>query len=368
MGTLFSVRKKLLSFKDLYRELYRAKQHYRDNIIFLGMRFLRLYLIDEFSRNEIFRYGLISPNLSPDERKAYLSKKKSLRIRNVLNPRSHMQLVEDKVEFYRYCNRLGIPTPHTYAIVTPAQVITFDGQLLETASQWESMLQDEIKSEFIAKPAKGVYGRGFDIFRRVDGGFLNTQGMIFSAQDLRIRFATDCRYDSYILQERIYNHPDIRRFSGTGGLQTVRFNTFITDSGEVDLLFYMMKMISGNNLTDNFDTGNTGNMIAVGEKTCGQLLYAFTLDTSGYGMHRIDRHPVSGRTFRDFEIPYWASARELVMNLAPKFLPLRTIGWDVAITENGPKLLEGNIWWDPTNYAPELMCPAQWSILRSSAQ
>jgi len=34
---------------------------------------------------------------------------------------------------------------------------------------------------------------------------------------------------------------------------------------------------------------------------------------------------------------------------AVKFWPLRTIGWDVALTPNGPRIVEGNVWWDPPN-------------------
>ena len=32
---------------------------------------------------------------------------------------------------------------------------------------------------------------------------------------------------------------------------------------------------------------------------------------------------------------------------ARAFAPLRTIGWDVAITPDGPSLIEGNVTWDP---------------------
>jgi hypothetical protein len=39
----------------------------------------------------------------------------------------------------------------------------------------------------------------------------------------------------------------------------------------------------------------------------------------------------------------------LVFRAARLFLPLRTIGWDVAIAPDGPILMEGNAYWDPFN-------------------
>jgi hypothetical protein len=52
----------------------------------------------------------------------------------------------------------------------------------------------------------------------------------------------------------------------------------------------------------------------------------------------------------DFKLPHWQEARKLAERAARLFLPLRTIGWDVALTEEGPLLLEGNAEWDPFNH------------------
>jgi hypothetical protein len=39
----------------------------------------------------------------------------------------------------------------------------------------------------------------------------------------------------------------------------------------------------------------------------------------------------------------------LVEGVAPKFLPARLLGWDVAFTPNGPVIIETNACWDPLN-------------------
>jgi len=48
-----------------------------------------------------------------------------------------------------------------------------------------------------------------------------------------------------------------------------------------------------------------------------------------------------------FTLPCWFETSVLVKQPALKFLPLRAIGWDVAITPDGPCILEANSYWDP---------------------
>jgi hypothetical protein len=48
-----------------------------------------------------------------------------------------------------------------------------------------------------------------------------------------------------------------------------------------------------------------------------------------------------------FTIPNGQQMFEMVQHAAVCFAPLRTIGWDVAITPDGFALVEGNVTWDP---------------------
>jgi hypothetical protein len=44
-------------------------------------------------------------------------------------------------------------------------------------------------------------------------------------------------------------------------------------------------------------------------------------------------------------VPFWEEALQLAMDAALHFKKYRSIGWDIAITEQGPDLLEGNHDW-----------------------
>ena len=56
-----------------------------------------------------------------------------------------------------------------------------------------------------------------------------------------------------------------------------------------------------------------------------------------------DKHPLTGFDFNSIKkIPYVPEAIEMVKKAALLIPDLRYIGWDVAITDNGPLIIEGN--------------------------
>ncbi len=54
------------------------------------------------------------------------------------------------------------------------------------------------------------------------------------------------------------------------------------------------------------------------------------------------QHPISKIVYKDFKIPYWNEIVSLVKQIHPLFYELASIGWDIAITEDGPVIVEIN--------------------------
>ena len=57
------------------------------------------------------------------------------------------------------------------------------------------------------------------------------------------------------------------------------------------------------------------------------------------------KHPVTGVELVGFQIPYWSESLQMVIDAALLHPQNRSIGWDVAITDKGPELIEGNHDW-----------------------
>lgn len=58
--------------------------------------------------------------------------------------------------------------------------------------------------------------------------------------------------------------------------------------------------------------------------------------------HRYKEHPVSKVKLVGFKIPYWKESIDLVKKCYNLIPTVRYIGFDVAITKDGPIIVEGN--------------------------
>ena len=65
----------------------------------------------------------------------------------------------------------------------------------------------------------------------------------------------------------------------------------------------------------------------------------------GYGS-KVLEHPQTGVRFSGFQIPYFHDAVDLATRLHRYFYGVHSIGWDIAIRETGPMIIEGNDDWD----------------------
>ena len=62
------------------------------------------------------------------------------------------------------------------------------------------------------------------------------------------------------------------------------------------------------------------------------------------GWSPIRRHPETGVSIDGFRIPFWQEAVELARDAHLRFDSFGYLGWDVAITPTGPKIIEANAW------------------------
>lgn len=315
----------------------------------LVRRLIKLRRQDLFTIDEIFLRGLLDLEPTKQGVEDVMSKTMALRLQRRLNPEAAEVLTEDKSVFYRHCMARGLPAPELYAVF---------GRRLGWTARGEALHRDEDRARFfetlpcndiVIKPSTGVYGRGIRLLQRDGGHWIGHDGCRLSPLELAASLRRDEHYDGFVIQQRVRNHPALRDLSNTNYLQTVRIVTAIGPAGHVEILIGNFKIIAGSASTDNYAGGTTGNLTAEIVLESGRFGIVMGLGEGRLHQKQHAVHPVTGRCFADFELPYWRESCALARSAARHFLPLLTVGWDVAITPDGPLLIEGNASWDPHN-------------------
>ncbi len=295
--------------------------------------------------------GLLASRLSKEERSACVPKRRLLALQARVNPPKLEFLTEDKAVFYSFCKGLGLPVPELYAVFgRPAGWAVGKGPLVGRG-EWEAFFADSdaLPPEVVVKPAHGAYGRGVRVLERSRGGYAERGGPWLSPADLYLALASDARDRKFVLQQRLRSHPDLENLSGVSFLQTVRAVTHVEPDGRASVVMADLKVIAGDRAVDNYDKGRSGNLCAHVDPASGCLDDAVGPDPCGAGVTVHKRHPRTRLPFSGFALPDWDAALQLLSAAASALLPLRSVGWDVALTLGGPVLVEANMWWDPPN-------------------
>ena len=138
----------------------------------------------------------------------------------------------------------------------------------------------------------------------------------------------------YLVEDAIRQHPEMCKLCARS-VNTVRIVTVISDKGNPNLVYSLVRIGSGDNDVDNICSGGMYTLLS----SKGEITHpAFCDRTVTY----YEQHPANGLPFIGFCIPYFREAGELCKKAALKEPRMRYIGWDVAITPDGPVLVEGN--------------------------
>lgn len=229
-----------------------------------------------------------------------------------MNPRQSRHILNDKTLFYK-----------KYKDYFIHQVADIDD--LQNKPAVADAILSNPSGKLVFKSADGKCGKQVEIRSCVD----------FDRQSL-MEFIKKSDYE--LVEEFIEQHSDMNRLSPSA-VNTVRIFTELNEDGEVVILGCRLR-ISVNLPVDNMAAGNLAAPI---DETTGRI--------SGPGVYsditKTEQvfHPVTNEKIPGFQIPFWEETLAMVKEAARLHPQNRSIGWDVAITEKGTGLIEGNHDW-----------------------
>ena len=141
----------------------------------------------------------------------------------------------------------------------------------------------------------------------------------------------------YLFQKRLDPHAAIRAVCGNR-LATVRLLTINPKSG-ADVLRAAWKIPAGENAADNF--WRPGNLLAELDLASGVVTRV--VRSAGLKQDNIVSHPDTGANLIGFQLPFWKEAKALACDAMQTWKSVGLVGWDMAITDKGPVIVEPNL-------------------------
>lgn len=252
-----------------------------------------------------------------------------------LNDAMAARVLDDKAAFADVLSAAGIATPRTLAV--------YDG--VDECSTAQQLFAGLAGTGVVVKPVVGQRGRGVVVFTELDpdGGAGRTIRRRRMTVDRALQRASRVsRDDRVLVQERLRQHASLDSYAPqrTSGL---RLYTLRRRDGSVRLLAGYLRLGRVRAMTDNVSRGALAVHIALESGGLGRGLLP-----TGDGARRVAKHPDSRRRFRGEVLPFWDEVVEMCCAAAPLVDRVALVGWDVMITDTGPRLLEGN--WDVRLY------------------
>lgn len=243
--------------------------------------------------------------------------------------------LEEKRYFYRICAAHRLPVPVTVAEFSEGK-----------AHAW-SDVDDRIilpPCDLFSKPADALEGKG--VARWIwdkSGHYRGEGGKTLTEDELLGQLATLSRSGPFVLQERLTNHPAIAAL-GPRALCTARIVTCQVAGGPPEHLVSIFRMpaATAKSVADNFAAGGFASPI---DHATGTLGNAVRKDLRSAADDYFV-YPGSTMALKAFRLPHWHAALELCLQAHRVFSQFPSVGWDVAITPDGPVLVEGNHDWD----------------------
>ena len=181
----------------------------------------------------------------------------------------------------------------------------------------------------IYKPRRGSRGNGvqaFDIDRK-------------NAKDVFLALAA---LPEGIIEQYVVQHPVLNSLSPSS-VNTIRIVTIssntepVTKDGKMmDVAYAALRIGGGTSIVDNFHSG--GMVAAIDMETGALITNAADMDGNVF-----EYHPVTGTKIKGTVIPHFDAAVQMVKDACEEHHLDGYIGWDVAVTEDGPMLIEINL-------------------------
>ena len=303
-------------------------------------RFLRLqpntFNISKKKLRKAYKYGFtpdeyVIYNLDENTHTDYLSEFDRMIFRNKI--RNEGIIVDNKIVCYNILrNFVDVNTMYAYKLRNDEKYT-----VLEKDIEQSSLVDLLMKlGKLVYKKISSGGGKGFKLLEYTEDGFFINRTPCSKEEVENLFLSTD----NYLIEEYCYQ-SEFENKLFPYSVNTIRVITVIHKNKTIEPILCLQRMgVDAENCVDN---ACAGGLYAEIDIETGVLSAARSHGKERVA-HSYKNHPVTKTQIEGLVVPNWSGIVSQVVELHSKlrFTGLKFIAWDIALTDNGIKIIEAN--------------------------
>jgi hypothetical protein len=240
-------------------------------------------------------------------------------------------LIEDKNITEQILRSFDIKQPNTLCKLIKGKIYTCELRLLNFQELMNDISKNQYEKIFV-KPADGRGGHGFFIFHKNNDKKYKTKDEV----EFNEKFLTDIGSKrDYIIQSGLKQDYELSLLY-PDSVNTFRIATE-NIKGNVRIVCATLRIGKSGNEVDNSSQGGIALGIDINNGFCKDFATTTDSDRMFY------KHPDTGFIFNNYKIKNWDEIKKFTIGCAAKLLQFTYLGWDIALTVDGPVVIEANL-------------------------
>lgn len=317
---------------------YPAKNLYqRIKILF---DYLNLHKTKGLNMDEYYEFEF--EKRSKEFRKNFLGRTEQGFYLRTLNPIKYYTLARNKYLAHRMLENTGVRKSTLYCYYQTEGKVYDSNDVASNIQDVIRILRSKDVQQCVIKSTETSHGEGVIVVKNIE----------YLEDDCNLYYFNGKKE---LLSNILGNYPllfeglvqQTKQFAqlNESSVNTVRFMTALYPNGEAKIIATFIKIGRAGKCVDN--AGDGGNVDVCVDTETGEIKYAIQYD-GWRKIKDIESHPDSGNQLNGIVIENWEKIKADVIKFQQAFPYCKAAGWDIAITDEGPVVIEVNDSWDRT--------------------
>ena len=333
-------RKQIMPYYHSLQLARKYKGHSLYKRLSITLDYYKLYRLKGLNINEYYEFEFEKQDYN--FRKTFLGLNEQRYYLDYLNPKKYYSLARNKYLAHKMLENTGVQKTPLYCYYQPEGSFGASDCIASNINDVFRILKAKNVFSCVIKDTENSHGEGVIVIKKIE--YQQNECLLHSFNGKILKLSQILGKYPLLFEGMIRQTKQLASFNESS-VNTVRFMTTLYPSGEARVMATFIKIGRDGKCVDN--AGDGGNVDACVDIDSGELKNVIRYDGIR-NVTSITHHPDSNNKLDGVKIDNWEGIKAQVINFQKAFPYIKAAGWDIAITDNGPIVIEVNDMWDRT--------------------